>query len=133
MTQAPRRFWIFLTLGLWAWSAPAGAQDLVAPRVRSLPGVQVPAGIEVPESGVVRVRVRIDTGGGAVVEKCDGGRSLCDLVIEAIGKAEFDPATRDGNPVPSQVRVDLRLRPRAVDEESDAAPEESVLEPARAQ
>ena len=133
MTQAPGGFGICLALGLWAWSVSAGAQDLVAPRVRSLPGVQVPAGIEVPESGVVQVQVRIDPDGRAVVEKCDGGRALCDLVIEAIAKAEFDPATRDGNPVPAQVRVDLRLRPPGVDEGSDAAPEESVLEPARAQ
>ena len=69
----------------------AGAQDLVAPRVKSLPGVEVPAGIEVPESGVVQVRVRIDPDGKGVVEKCDAGRALCDLVIEAIAKAEFDP------------------------------------------
>ena len=95
MIQARERSGLCLALGLCAWSVPAGAQDLVAPRVRSLPGVQVPAGIEVPDSGVVQVRVRIDPDGRAVVEKCDGGRALCDLGIEAIAKADFDPATGD--------------------------------------
>jgi len=107
----------------------AVAQDLVAPRVKSLPGVEVPAGIEVPESGVVQVFVRIDPDGKGVVEKCDAGRALCDVVIEAIAKAEFEPATRDGNPVPSQVRVDLRVREPPAEEALGPAPAETVLEP----
>ena len=107
----------------------ASAQDLVAPRVKSLPGIEVPEGVDLPESGVVQVLVRIDSDGKAVVERCDAGRALCDLVIEAIAKAEFVPATRDGSPVSSQVRVDLRVR-RPVPEEPS---EEAVLEPERAQ
>ena len=97
------RFWLGLALGMCAWVVSAGAQDLVAPRVKSLPGVEVPAGIDVPESGVVQVRVRIDPDGKGVVETCDAGRALCDVVIEAIARSEFEPATRDGNPVPSRV------------------------------
>ena len=62
------RFGLGLVLGLCAWAVTASAQDLVAPRVKSLPGVEVPAGIEVPESGVVRVMVRIDPDGKGVVE-----------------------------------------------------------------
>ena len=127
------RFGLGLALGMCAWAASVGAQDLVAPRVRSLPGVEVPAGIDVPESGVVQVRVRIDPDGKGVVEKCDAGRALCDVVIEAIARAEFEPATRDGNPVPSQVRVDLRLREPGLDDAADSAPEQTVLEPSRAQ
>jgi len=131
-----RRLWrcgLSLALGLCAWAASAGAQDLVAPRVKSLPGVEVPAGVDVPESGVVQVLVRIDPDGKGVVEKCDAGRALCDVVIEAIAKAEFEPATRDGNPVPSQVRVDLRVRQPADDEARDSVPAETVLEAGRAE
>jgi hypothetical protein len=127
------RFGLSLVLGLCAWAMSAGAQHLVAPRVKSLPGVEVPSGIEVPESGVVQVLVRINPDGKGVVEKCDAGRALCDVVIEAIAKAEFEPATRDRNPVPSQVRVDLVVRKPTTEAtvESDSA--ETVLEPAAAQ
>jgi len=127
------RLGLSLALGLCAWAVSAGAQDLVAPRVKSLPRVEVPAGIEVPESGVVQVWVRIDPDGKGVVEKCDAGRALCDVVIEAIARAEFEPATRDGNPVPSQVRVDLRVREPPADEAPESAPAETVLEPESAQ
>jgi hypothetical protein len=126
------RFGLGLALGLCAWTASVGAQDLVAPRVKSLPGVEVPAGVDVPESGVVQVLVRIDPDGTGVVEQCDAGRALCDVVIEGISRAEFAPATRDGNPVPSQVRVDLRVRQPPPDETAEPAPPEIVLEPAGA-
>ncbi len=127
------RFGLGLALGLCAWSVSAGAQDLVAPKVKSLPGIQVPAGVDVPESGAVQVLVRIDPDGKGVVEKCDAGRALCDVVIEAIAMAEFVPATRDGKPVPSQVRVDLRVRQPVADEAPEPVPAETVLEPASAQ
>ena len=127
------RFGLGLAFGLCAWAMSAGAQDLVAPRVKSLPGVEVPSGIEVPESGIVRVLVRIDPDGRGVVEKCDAGRALCDVVIEAISKAEFEPATRDGNPVPSQVRVDLVVRKPATDELLESDSTETVLEPGATQ
>jgi hypothetical protein len=100
--------------------------------VKSLPGVEVPAGIDVPESGVVQVLVRIDPDGKGVVEKCDAGRALCDVVIEAIARAEFEPATRDGNPVPSRVRVDLRMRQPGADGAPDSDSDKAVLEPERA-
>lgn len=127
------RFGLGLTFGLCAWAMSAGAQDLVAPRVKSLPGVEVPSGVEVPESGVVQVLVRIDPEGKGVVEKCDAGRALCDVVIEAIAKAGFESATRDGNPVPSQVRVDLVVRMPTTDERAESDSAETVLEPSAAQ
>jgi hypothetical protein len=126
------RFGISLALGLCVWTTSAGAQDLVAPRVKSLPGIQVPADIEVPESGVVRVLVRIDPNGKGVVDECEAGRALCDVVIQAIARAEFAPATRDGNPVPSQVRVDLRVRQVAGDDAPQSVPPETMLEPSNA-
>lgn len=123
------RFGLCLVLGLLVWAGSAQAQELVAPRVKSLPGVEVPAGVDVPESGVVQVLVRIDPDGKGTVEKCDAGRALCDIVIEAIVRAEFVPATRDGNPVPSRVRVDLRVREPGAGEPSEAVAAETLLEP----
>ncbi|MGB8329741.1 MAG: TonB-dependent receptor [Polyangiales bacterium] len=129
------RFESILVLGLvtWGGAAPALAQDLVPPTVKSLPGVQVPADVEIPDSGVVRVIVRIDADGQGVVEKCGAGRALCDLVIEAIRQARFEPASRDGNPVPSQVRVDMRVRQAGSDESSGNASPETILEPGNAE
>jgi hypothetical protein len=120
------RFGLCLGLLVGLGVDSAQAQDLVAPRVKTLPGIEVPESIGIPESGVVQVLVRIDIDGTGKVQKCGAGRALCDLVIEGMKRAEFEPATRDGHPVPSQVRVDLRLRK----EQTPASiEEESLLEP----
>ncbi len=110
------RFWLCFILGFAAFAAVALAQDVLAPKVKSLPGIEVPAGVETPESGLVRVMVRIDPDGKGVVEKCDAGRALCDLAIEAIRQAEFEPATRDETPVPSEISVELRVRKPVAEE-----------------
>ena len=116
-------------LGFAAFAAVAAAQDLVAPKVKSLPGIEVPAGVERPESGLVRVMVRIDPEGKGIVEKCDAGRELCDLAIEAIGQAEFEPATRDETPVPSQISVELRVRKPVAEEVLKGSSAKTLLEP----
>ena len=116
-----------LVLALLLVASGAHAQGLAAPRVTSLPDIELPSGVDTPESGLVRVRVQIDAEGKATVSSCDAGRALCDLVVDAIRLAKFEPATRDGNPIASEVSVDLRVRPPPPDEESSA---EAVLEPA---
>jgi len=123
------RVLLSLILGVWAFGGVALAQDLVAPKVKSLPGIEVPAEVEIPESGLVRVLVRIDPDGTGSVQNCDQERALCDLIMEAIENAAFVPATRDGMPVPSQIRVDLRVRQTAADEASDSEAREVLLEP----
>ncbi|MBT8469316.1 MAG: hypothetical protein KJN97_11265, partial [Deltaproteobacteria bacterium] len=123
------RFWLCFILGSAAFAAVAVAQDLVAPKVKSLPGIEVPAGVETPESGLVRVRVRIDPDGKGVVEKCDAGPALCDLAIEAIEQAKFEPATRDEIPVPSEISVGLRVRKPLGDEVPQEASEETRIKP----
>ncbi|MGB5683352.1 MAG: TonB-dependent receptor [Polyangiales bacterium] len=128
MIQEVMRRALCLCLGLLVLAGTASAQDLVAPRVKSLPGIEVPPGVEVPEGGLVRVRVRIDRDGRGTVDSCDAARLLCDLVADAIRDAEFSPATRDGNPVPSEVAVDLRVRESTLDESAS----ETVLEPSAA-
>jgi len=107
-------------------TAEVSSQELRAPRVKSLPDVELPKDAEMPESGRIRVRVRIGVDGSGTVAKCDASRLLCDLVTDAIGRAEFEPALREGNAVPSEVSVELRVRDPAADEEIEVAP---VLEP----
>jgi hypothetical protein len=116
-------------LGFPVWAATVQAQDVVPPKLKSLPGIEVPAGVEVPESGLVQVLVRIDTEGKGVVEKCDAGRALCDVANEAIEQATFVPATRDGNPVPSQIAVDLQVRQPVAEGAPEPGSKEIVLEP----
>ncbi len=118
-----------LALSLCAWAGLASAQDVVPPEVKSLPVVEVPAGLEVPENRTVRLRVRIEADGSAVVEQCNADRALCDVIDEAIARSEFVPATREGNPVPSRVQVDIRLTvDDATDSGEEAASETEDLE-----
>ena len=56
-----------LSLGLLVLSSSARAQDLVAPRVKSLPGIELPKDVDVPDGGIVRVQVRIGVATGLVV------------------------------------------------------------------
>ena len=119
MVQEVMRRALCLCLGWLVLTLTAHAQDLVAPRVKSLPGIEVPKDLAVPESGVVRVRVRIDPDGKGFVQKCEAEQAICDLVADAIRKAEFEPAKREGNPVPAEVSVELRVR-QAEEEEAEA-------------
>jgi hypothetical protein len=123
------RLALCLCLGLLFVAGHAHAQDLVAPRVKSLPGIEVPEDVPVPESGVVRVRVRIDPDGKGFVQKCEAEQAICDLVADAMRRAEFEPAKREGNPVPAEVSVELRVR-QASEEESEAQlePESASIE-----
>jgi outer membrane receptor protein involved in Fe transport len=110
--------WLFV-------ASEGGAQAVLAPKVKSLPDIELPKDAEVPGGGRIRVRVRIGVNGKGTVAKCEASRLLCDLVTDAIGRADFEPARREGNAVPSEVSVELRVRSLA-DEEVDVA---SVLEP----
>ncbi len=99
-----------LALSIGVTTSFASAQDAVPPRVKSLPTVEVPEGVEMPEGRKVRLRVRIDAEGRAVVEQCAAGVSLCELIQSAIAESTFEAATQDGIAVPSRVQVDVRLR-----------------------
>jgi hypothetical protein len=117
-----------LALSLCAWAGLAAAQDLVPPQVKTLPSVKVPPGVQVPASGVVRLLVRIEPDGSAVVEQCHAGRPLCDVIDEAIADSEFVPATREGTPVPSRVQVDVRLiLPSAAEDTPGTSPGTAVV------
>lgn len=103
------------------------AQDLRAPRIRSLPDIELPVGVEAPASGRIRARVQIDVDGKGTVQRCDAERTVCDLVADAIRRARFEPAIRDGNPVPSEVSVELRIH--VPNEDTTAASEPAEVEP----
>ncbi|MGB5810766.1 MAG: TonB-dependent receptor [Polyangiales bacterium] len=109
-------------MGLVAWVGVASAQDLLPPELKRLAPIELPTGVELPDDPVVRVVVQVNADGTAVVETCDADRAVCDVIDRAMHGAEFAPATRDGEPVPSRVRVDLRLK------QAPAVEEEVVVE-----
>ncbi len=109
----------YLALSVCAWAGLASAQDLVPPKIKTLPDVEVPPGLEAPESRTVRLLVRVEPDGSAVVEQCNAERPLCDVIDVAIADSEFEPATRDGNPVPSRVQVDIGLSVAAAEDATD--------------
>jgi len=116
-----------LALSLCAWAGLASAQDLVPPKVKTLPTVEVPPGVEVPTSRVVRLLVRIEPDGSGVVEQCNADRAVCDVIDKAIAESEFVPATREGVPVPARVQVDIRLALPPTTEEEPAPTLETAV------
>ncbi|MFW2389529.1 MAG: energy transducer TonB, partial [Polyangiales bacterium] len=131
--RSTARFFVFLSFALVLFGGTANAQDAVPPKVRSLPGIELPPDVELPESGLVRVLIRIDTDGKGSVEECEVAPALCSRVAEAIGRAEFVPAMRDGKPVASQISVDLRVRKPATGSPEEAGAPEATLEPESAE
>jgi len=112
------RFGLGLAFGLCGWAVSAGAQDLVAPRVKSLPGVEVPAGIELPESGLVQVLVRIDPDGknGVLAWQAKFGLIISARVFARSGRAEgwlwldeFGVVQQYVQRVPWFVRLDAQI------------------------
>lgn len=101
-------------------AARARAQELRPPRVVHLPELDVPSDVEVPEGGAVEVVVEIDRAGAASMASCDASETLCTLVAATLADARFEPATRDGAPVPARVRVRFRVAEPAPEQPIDA-------------
>ncbi len=90
----------------------ARAQTLVPPRVLALPDIVAPEGTAPPPSGAVELTVVIDASGHGTVASSDAPEPWRTLAAEAIARGRFAPATRDGQPVPSRVRVRLAVQAR---------------------
>ncbi|MCC7538500.1 MAG: TonB-dependent receptor [Deltaproteobacteria bacterium] len=111
-----------------AWGAIVGAlaleararADVTPPRVIELPDVALPEDVEAPAGGVVVAVIVVAADGAATVERCDAGDALCVLVRDALARATFEPARRDGVAVDARIRVALRV----------SRPTEEVVEPA---
>ncbi len=102
-----------IAVGLVAIAAPARAQEpggVVPPSLVSLPEVELPPGVAMPEGGAVALELEIDASGSARVLRCDAGPAVCELVSGAIARGDFEPATRDGTAVPSRIGMRFAVR-----------------------
>jgi hypothetical protein len=94
--------------------------------VLSLPELTIPDGVALPEPGLVEATIAVDAEGHARVETCLAPSEICGLVRDAIDRASFEPARRDGAPIAARVRIALRVaepaQPAAADEAASAAP-----------
>lgn len=89
---------------------PSGAfAQLVPPSVERLPTVTLPAEVPSPDGGAVDVRVRIGTDGLAELLACEASEAVCAAVAEAVRAGTFEPATRDGVAIVSDVALRLRV------------------------
>ncbi|MEM7136754.1 MAG: TonB-dependent receptor [Myxococcota bacterium] len=120
------RLTLGLALSLCAWASVAIAQDVLPPKITSMPTLEVPEGVEVPDGGTVRTVVQVEPDGTAWVERCDATRALCDVVERAIAGSEFAPAMKGDAPVASRVQIDVRLRASSVSEDPEPIVEEEV-------
>lgn len=73
-----------------------------------------PAALRRRESGTVLVRVDVDASGrpaGVALEQRSGSRELDRAALEAVREWRFQPAQRDGQPVPGSlvIPIDFRL------------------------
>jgi len=79
------------------------------PRIVSLPQLDLPPNVAVPESGIVEVVVLVGVDGRATLEECGAEPALCAQVAQAVGGARFEPAQRAGTPLAARVRLALRV------------------------
>jgi hypothetical protein len=90
------------------------------PRVLELPEVVVPPELALPDDGRVEATIVIEPDGSAKPDGCEAGVALCALVSEALSRARFEPARRDGAAVSARIKLALRLA--RVAEVVDGAP-----------
>jgi hypothetical protein len=103
---------------------------LEPPRVVSLPDVRLDPNDPMPADGVVRLELAIEADGAGTVETCDAGEAICARVADAISRAVFEPARRDGEAVPSRIAMRFRvLAPEPDREPEEPRPPEGSREP----
>lgn len=94
---------------------------LLPPSALTLPEVRLDPGEEMPEGGVVNLVLAIEADGTGAVESCAGGDAMCARVSDAIARARFEPARRNGRAMASRIAMRFRIAP-AEPEEAAAAP-----------
>ncbi len=107
---------------------PAPAAVVTPPRVVALPEVELPPDAEVPEGGAVELRLLVRADGTAAVEECSATDEVCARVRAAVEAGRFEPATRDGAPVPAQIAMRFRVRALAPEPEEPPASSETTPE-----
>ncbi len=106
MTSSPRLFVLAVSL-----LATAAAADIVAPRVTDSPAAIYPTGETTHVS--VNTLVTVDAQGTVTsAEVVESGGPLFDAAaLEAVKRWKFQPATRDGTPIPARIRIPFRFEP----------------------
>lgn len=136
------RWLLALALGLWLSAGAAHAQDgseeappeeappaqpaLTPPSLIEAPPVSLPEGADpLPDDASVELQITIAADGTvSEVQVLTPLREDVDaLVMEAAQQMRFEPATRDGAPIPARVRFRYRITPPAPPPE-EAPPEE---------
>jgi iron complex outermembrane recepter protein len=99
---------LLLTLCMWATAARA---EIVAPKVIASPTAVYPAASTERASVVTLVTVDAagQVAGAEVVES--GGAAFDAAALEAVKRWKFEPATRDGTPIPARIRIPFRFEP----------------------
>ncbi len=115
-----------LLFGLMASASceTAAAQELVPPRLVTAPEVVVPEDAEpLPEDAGVLLTLTIAADGTVTeAEIAQGLRQDVDaLALEAAREMRFEPATRDGEPIPARVRFRFAIAQRAEGETGTGA------------
>lgn len=107
------------------------APRLTPPRLVDAPPVTLPEGTEpLPDDAAVELQITI-AADGTVQEATVIGplrEDIDALVLEAAQSMHFEPATRDGVPIPARVRFRYRITPPAPPPPEETAPEETEEE-----
>jgi iron complex outermembrane recepter protein len=99
---------LLVSVSLWATAALA---DILAPKVIDSPAAVYPAA-SIEKASVVTL-VTVDASGqvtGAEVVE-SGGAAFDAAALEAVKRWKFQPATRDGAPIPARIRIPFRFEP----------------------
>jgi iron complex outermembrane recepter protein len=99
---------LLLAVSLWGTAALA---DIVAPKVTDSPAAIYPQGQTAHLS--VLTLVTVDAQGSVTsAEVLESGGALFDAAaLEAVKRWKFEPATRDGVPIPARIRIPFRFEP----------------------
>jgi iron complex outermembrane recepter protein len=99
---------LLLTCGVWATLARA---DVLPPKTIDSPPAVYPAGSTEAATVVTLVTVSVDgkVQGAEVVES--GGPAFDAAALEAVKRWTFQPALRDGSPIPARIRIPFRFEP----------------------
>jgi hypothetical protein len=118
-----------------ACAASAAAQERVPPRILELVVIDRPADFV---GARIDVSVIVEDSGAASIDRCDYGDTICAIVIDALARSSFAPATIDGRPVRARVRVAFVVHdppppPEPLTLPPNPYPEEEVREDAPAE
>lgn len=100
--------------------SPSEAPD-APPRALSVPSIEWPMGLAVPEDLGLTVLLLIGQDGLAQVSTCDLDPRICDAISAALLEARFEPARVKGKPSAArvQVRFGVRATPALPEPESE--------------